>query len=246
MQVKGQTRKVHHCGQQAFIEGHADGQDTLRSWFASRPVNTIVRDLLTRIAGLEEQLARELHAQGEHLQYRVVGKRVEFSHAVAQAQRKLRMGIGHWLLHSRPQSVLTVPFIYAMIVPLVLLDLSFTCYQLICFPLYGIPRVRRGEYLLLDRHRLPYLNAIEKIHCAYCSYANGLLAYAREVAARTEQYWCPIKHSQPQPGAHGRYAGFLDFGDPIDFHARVEAQRKALAQAGTAMATSVDSDGAPP
>jgi hypothetical protein len=195
-------------------------------------------ELVDRIGALERELALELHAQGERLHYRLAGERVEFNQAVAEAQRKLRMGLGRWLLQSRPQSLLSVPFIYGMIVPLAILDLSISCYQFICFPLYGIPRVKRGEFFVLDRHRLPYLNVIEKLHCAYCSYANGLLAYARELTARTEQYWCPIKHSRPVPGAHARYAGFLDYGDPVEFHARVEAQRQALAKelpvAGTA------------
>jgi hypothetical protein len=196
-------------------------------------VNDKVRELVDRIAALEQELALELHAQGERLHYRLAGKRVEFSQAVADAQRRLRMGLGAWLLRSRPRNLLSVPFIYGMIVPLAILDACVSCYQLICFPLYGIPRVRRGDYFAIDRHRLPYLNAIEKLHCAYCSYANGLLAYAREITARTEQYWCPIKHARPLPGQHGRYPSFLDYGDPADYHARVEGLRQALAKEAT-------------
>jgi hypothetical protein len=209
-------------------------------------VNTAARDLLARIASLEQELAQELHAQGERLQYRVQGRRIEFSKAVAETQRRMRMGIGRWLLQSRPQNLLTVPFIYGMALPLAILDLSVSCYQFVCFPLYGIARVRRADYFVLDRHRLPYLNAIEKLHCAYCSYANGLLAFTREVTARTEQYWCPIKHSRPMPGAHSRYAGFLDYGDPTDFHVRVEALRTALAEEARPLATPIGGDAAPP
>ena len=66
-----------------------------------------------------------------------------------------------------------------------------------CFPIYGIERVQRRRYFAIDRHTLAYLNAIEKANCLYCSHANGVIAYVREVAARTEQYWCPIKHCQP-------------------------------------------------
>jgi len=44
--------------------------------------------------------------------------------------------------------VLTAPIIYAVIVPLVLLDLFVTVYQSVCFPVYGIPKVRRREYLI--------------------------------------------------------------------------------------------------
>ena len=34
------------------------------------------------------------------------------------------------------------------------------------------------------------------INCIYRSYANGLCSYVTEVAARTEQHWCPIKHAR--------------------------------------------------
>lgn len=34
---------------------------------------------------------------------------------------------------------------------------------------------------------------MEKVNCVYCSYFNGLMSYLREIAGRTEQYWCPIR-----------------------------------------------------
>jgi hypothetical protein len=166
--------------------------------------------------------------QGKRLHYRIAGARIEFTSAINTAHRKLRMGLGRWLLRSRLRNVLTIPVIYGMIAPLALLDLSITLYQAICFPLYGIGKVRRRDYIVLDQHHLAYLNAIEKLHCTYCSYSNGLIAYAREIAARTEQYWCPIRHARQVPDTHSRYARFLDYGDPTDFQARAEILRHEL------------------
>jgi hypothetical protein len=91
--------------------------------------------------------------------------------------------------------ILWLPLIYGCVVPFFFLDLAVAIHQLICFPIYGIPKVRRRDYLVFDRGRLTYLNAIEKIGCVYCSYASGLLAYITEIAARTEQHFCPIKHA---------------------------------------------------
>jgi len=81
-------------------------------------------------------------------------------------------------------------------IPFLLLDLAVTTYQAICFPVYRISKLQRADYLVFDRGRLQYLNAIEKLGCVYCSYANGLLAYVVEIAARTEQHFCPIKHAR--------------------------------------------------
>ena len=191
-------------------------------------MNEHVRNLLDKMEALERELSAELHDQGERLHYRVEGSRVEFTRAVRDAHRRFKVNLGRWLVQSRPRSLLSIPFIYGMSLPLVLLDVSISVYQAICFPLYGIVKVKRRDYFVLDRHHLAYLNAIEKVHCAYCSYANGLFAYSREIAARTEQYWCPIKHARPVLGAHAHYPRFLDYGDPTDFHARVERLRREL------------------
>lgn len=86
-------------------------------------------------------------------------------------------------------------------------------YQAICFPIYGIPKVGRGDYIISDRYALPYLNIIEKVNCQYCAYMNGLIAYTQEIAGRSEQYWCPIKHARKMATLHERYVRFLEFGD---------------------------------
>ncbi len=96
-------------------------------------------------------------------------------------------------------------------------------YQHTCFRLYGIPRVRRRDYVVIDRHQLAYLNVIEKLNCVYCGYANGVMAYVREIAARTEQYWCPIKHASHMLAPHNRVGRFADYGD-------AEAYRETLAR----------------
>jgi len=100
--------------------------------------------------------------------------------------------------------------------------------QALCFPVYRIVKVRRADYIVLDRHQLGYLNLFEKIHCNYCGYASGLVAYVYEILARTEQYFCPIKHARRILGIHSRYRRFLDYGEAADYAARVEAFRVAL------------------
>jgi hypothetical protein len=115
-----------------------------------------------------------------------------------------------------------------MVVPLALLDLFLTLYQAACFPVYGIAKVRRADYLIFDRSQLAYLNAIEKLNCAYCSYANGLIGYLREIAGRTEQYWCPIKHARRVVAAHRHYAQFVDYGDAEAYQRALPDLRPAL------------------
>ena len=128
-----------------------------------------------------------------------------FFREYAEAARPPRTTLWSHIRSARLLVILSVPLIYALVVPFAFLDLSVAIYQTVCFPIYGIPKVRRKDYLIFDRGRLAYLNAIEKVGCVFCSYANGLLAYIAEIAARTEQHFCPIKHAHPATGRHSQY-----------------------------------------
>ena len=54
---------------------------------------------------------------------------------------------------------------------------------------------------------------------------HGLLAYAGEIAARTEQFWCPVKHARRAVAAHARYRDFAEYGDAEAYQAGVDALR---------------------
>lgn len=106
------------------------------------------------------------------------------------------------------------PFIWGVSVPLVLMDFSLEIYHHVAFPLYGIPLVKRGNYIRLDRQKLFYLPLHDKINCSYCGYANGFAAYMVRIAGDTERYWCGIKHKEgdgymPEP----HQENFLPYGD---------------------------------
>ena len=192
-------------------------------------MNTRIRELLEQMQRLESELRDALHERETKLHYHLVGKRIEFDRAVREAHKKLKVGWVRWLSRSKPLNVITAPVIYSLIVPLLFLDLSVSIYQAICFRAYGIPRVKRNQYIVIDRHHLAYLNPIQKIACAYCGYANGLMAYCREIASRTEQYWCPIKHAHKILDTHHRYAKFLDYAEAEDFARKTKEFRKELA-----------------
>jgi hypothetical protein len=163
--------------------------------------------------------------------FEIKGKHVEFEQAVKLAHRKLKQNVFRWLVTNRPWNLITGPIIYSMIIPLLIMDLLISFYQLSCFPIYQIARVRRADFIVFDRGQLQYLNIVEKFHCIYCEYANGLIAYIREVLARTEEYFCPIKHARKILGAHARYAYFLDYGEAGDYETKLEAYRVALGKA---------------
>jgi hypothetical protein len=185
-----------------------------------------VDELIRKIRELEEELEIEFKNRREEFEFIIEEKRVRFSEELTRQHRRLKTGLYRYITRAHPLNVLTAPVIYSGFVPFLMLDLYLWIYQTSCFPIYGIPKVARSEYLVFDRTDLPYLNAVERFNCFYCSYANGLAAYAREIAARTEQYWCPIKHARRIRAAHGRYSRFFEYGDAESYRKGLERLRK--------------------
>ncbi len=193
-----------------------------------RTMNDRINGLLNQMAALEADLRNAVQEQEGRVFFQLKGKRVEFERSVREAHRKLRKGFFRWLVTNRPQNLITGPFIYGMVVPLLMLDACVSFYQWACFPIYGITKVRRADYLVFDRRHLGYLNFIEKFHCTYCEYGNGLMAYMTEILARTEQYFCPIKHAHKILGRHSHYNRFLAYGEADAYEAKLEEYRVAL------------------
>ncbi len=138
-----------------------------------------------------------------------------------------------FLYRAKPLRFLTAPMLWLCLVPIGLIDLMAVVFQFVCFPVFGVPLVRRRDYVVIDRHRLGYLSRIQRLNCAYCGYVNGVLAYVTEVAGRTEQYWCPIKHALRRRGAHGRYAHFMAYGDAGQFRRDFERVRRDFSDVAT-------------
>lgn len=150
------------------------------------------------------------------------------SYRPLHADRTHRAPLLRYVLSGDLLTILTAPVTYSLVIAFLLLDLWVTAYQAVCFRAWGITRVRRRSYFAIDRHKLGYLNGLEKLNCMYCSYVNGLVAYVREVAARTEQYWCPIRHSRRTRHPHHRYAGFPAYGDGAAYRHALPVLRARL------------------
>ena len=182
-----------------------------------------VSSLVRRIRELEGKLENEFARRRAEFAYRIERGKVVFEKETVHQHKVIRQRLMSYIAGARPLVVLTAPVIYAVIVPFVLLDLFVTVYQAICFPVYGIEKVRRSDHIALDRRHLSYLNGLEKLNCMYCGYGNGLLSYVSEIAGRTEKHWCPIKHAKRMAGVHQYYPEFLEFGDAEGYRQRSQS-----------------------
>lgn len=185
-----------------------------------------LQDLVEEIQRLQKELLLELQKKEDEFFYKIKGKKVYFEEETKKYHKALATKIHTYLLSAPFLNILTTPVIWSCIVPAAFMDGVVSIYQLVCFPVYGIPKVKRRDYIFIDRHSLSYLNPIEKFNCMYCGYFNGVIAYVHEIAARTEQYWCPIKHARKLGSIHSRYHKFFEYGDGEGYKKGLEQIRQ--------------------
>ena len=191
-----------------------------------------IDELIEQMRALEDEMQVEFEKKRDDYQAVLAEKRIHFGEEVAALQSRSKRGLFRYVTGASIVTTLTAPIIYVGLVPMALLDLFLFIYQALCFPIYHIAKVKRPEYIVFDRGDLPFLNAAEKMNCLYCGYANGLASYFREIGARTEQYWCPMKHARKIIASHDRYHGFFEYGDAESYRLGLERLRAALAEEG--------------
>jgi hypothetical protein len=183
----------------------------------------------TEIADEIRRLERELRQEIQRIRidsFEIREKTIQFKEEVLLHHSKQVLSLFTYIRRAKLKHIISLPIIWLCLLPAVLMDVVVCFYQFTCFPLYGIPKVRRADHVIFDRRHLRYLNVIEKLNCLYCSYFNGVVSFASEVGARTEQYWCPIKHAAQLKSIHSRYHTFVDFGDSDQYRAKLPDIRK--------------------
>lgn len=146
-----------------------------------------------------------------------------------------QIGLIALIKRSRPINLITGPIIYSMVIPIVLLDICVSFYQWTCFPIYGIQKFSRKDFIIFDRQELKYLDWISKSHCTYCAYGVGVSGYVHEIIKATEAYFCPIKHKEKKLAESHRHWQSIAFeqGPDFDFNAYLEQVRNSMTQQST-------------
>nr|MDD3719772.1 hypothetical protein [Candidatus Gracilibacteria bacterium] len=176
-----------------------------------------INDILKEIDQRKKDLVKEYEHLKKTYSFYLEGRKVIFTKKTKEYNKKFKEGLVRYIFTSQIRHIISAPFIYMIAFPVFILDIFLFIYQQTCFRLYGIPFVKRKDYIIYDRKYLDYLNIIEKLNCLYCSRVNGLFSFAVEIAGRTERYWCPIKASRRLKATHNWQKYFADYGDPEGF-----------------------------
>jgi hypothetical protein len=177
-------------------------------------IDSKIKKYLDKIDLLHESLQKEYERLGKKYGFSITKRRIIFIQKFNERNRNFRIPVWKYVIPKNIRHFLSIPFIYIMIIPAVILDIFIIFYNNIALPLYRIPKVKRKDHFIYDRQFLAYLNIVQKINCIYCSYVNGLFSYATEIGARTERYWCPIKAAHKPISYHSWYKDFADYGSP--------------------------------
>lgn len=176
-----------------------------------------IEKLLQEIREKREELFEEYESLKKEYWYVIEKWKIRFSEEMKKRNKFYKTSLFESIFSARVREILSMPFIYMMIVPAIILDIFLFVYQQTALRLYKVPLVKRSEYIIFERKHLDYLNLIQKVNCLYCSYVNGLFSYAVEIAGRTEKYWCPIKSASRKKWWHDWEEYFAEYGDPEKF-----------------------------
>jgi hypothetical protein len=107
--------------------------------------------LLERMRGLEKEIVRELQRKEMEFFYEVRLGKVRFTQEARARHKQMVKRFTTYIRDSRAMIVFTSPVIWACLVPILILDLTMKLYQAICFPIYGIPKVKRRDSSRFNR-----------------------------------------------------------------------------------------------
>ena len=183
----------------------------------NKKMRSEINHILTDIRKKREELFNAYEQLKKEYGFSIEKRRIIFSKKAKEYNKLFRNSWVDSIFSTQLREFLSIPFIYSVAIPVILMDIVFFIYQQTAFRLYKIPLVKRRDYIVYDRRYLDYLNWIQKFNCIYCSYVNWFLSYAVEIAWRTEKYRCPIKHAHKMKWWHDWQEDFADYGDPETF-----------------------------
>jgi len=189
-------------------------------------MNARIKEMVEEIEMMKKKLGKEIDKEEEYVNYEIGNGHIKFEKEIFKRQKENMMHLWDWFSEIPLAQLLSAPVVYMMIVPAVLFDMMLFVYQNVVSRVFNIKFGKRSDYIVFDRQYLGYLNVVEKLNCLYCAYFNGLMQYASSIAARTEFYFCPIKHAKKIVYKHEHYDTFLSYGDGDAYQIKLKKIRK--------------------
>ena len=85
-------------------------------------MNENIREFLDRIQALEQSIEMEAKIRRQQWQADFEERKIRFEKEVLDQQRRFKQGLLGYMLSAQWRNVLTIPFIYPVLLPMLLLD----------------------------------------------------------------------------------------------------------------------------
>ena len=86
--------------------------------------------------------------------YEIRDRSIRFKDEVRAHHKSQLVRVFDYLRHARLRNIATAPMIWLCVFPALFMDLVISLYQAVCFAVSGIPKVRRADYMVMDRKYL--------------------------------------------------------------------------------------------
>ena len=161
-----------------------------------------LEERLEKFNQLEAEPLVKFHRKEKELHYEVRDKKVHFKESVRRRHVPLAKKPGRYWRESGLSSWLTTPVILSCIIPISIADLWASGYQPVCFPSYGIPKVRRADRAALVSHptRAAPQDASQPPRALFGLWRRGTVS---DPHRKGPPRFCGLGNQAGQPGATG-------------------------------------------
>jgi len=135
----------------------------------------------------KREIEREIAKDRIGFQYGMEKGKELFDKELERLHRKLKIGAWDYIKKAGFWVLATAPIIYSGILFIAFLDVYITICRYVCFRSCKIADTKRNGYYIFERAYLEFLNFIQMINCAYCSYGNGLMAHVGAILIEVEK-----------------------------------------------------------
>jgi hypothetical protein len=108
----------------------------------------------TQIADEIRTLEKELRQEIQRIRinsFEIREQAIHFKDEVVTRHRTQALSLLTYLRRAKMKHIICLPIIWSCLLPAIVMDAVVSLYQMLCFSLFGIPKVKRSDHVVFDR-----------------------------------------------------------------------------------------------
>ncbi len=111
----------------------------------------------TQIADEIRTLEQELRQEIQRIRidsFEITEKAIHFKDEVVIRHRTQALSVLTYLRRAKMKHIVCLPIIWSCLLPAIVMDALVSLYQMLCFLLFGVLKVKRSDHVVFDRRNL--------------------------------------------------------------------------------------------